>query len=247
MRFPGLLIFQPKRLENVGTSLCQSFAIATRLSSLGSRQALGSDIVGAGNETSPQTSREMTTAYKPPGLLRRFAAGIYDLLLVVALWFPSTAIALAIFRNDRHLPETAYRVYLLIVAFAFFGWFWTHGGQTLGMRAWRLKLIAGDGRSPGWYQALVRYLSMLIPWLLVALGLEFIAYPGAEGRWVFQNILAPIVFIAALAGFIWPLLDRRRLAWHDRLSASCLTVLPKPVKKSKSAKPTDGNQTGESQ
>ncbi|HET7371380.1 MAG TPA: RDD family protein [Gammaproteobacteria bacterium] len=170
----------------------------------------------------------MTTSYVPPGILRRFAAGFYDLLLVVALWFPATAIALAIFRNDLHMPETAYRVYLLIVAFGFFGWFWTHGGQTLGMRAWRIKLIAGDGRSPGWYQALVRYLSMLIPWLLVALGLEFVTYPAAGHEWIFQYILAPAAFLAALAGFIWPLLDRRRLGWHDRLSHSCLTITAKP-------------------
>ncbi|HET6726042.1 MAG TPA: RDD family protein [Gammaproteobacteria bacterium] len=173
-----------------------------------------------------------TATYVPPGLFRRLAAGFYDLLLVIALWFPATAIALAIFQNDRHLPEVGYRVYLLAIAFAFFGWFWTHGGQTLGMRAWRLKLVTGTGAPPGWHQALVRYVSMLIPWLLIGLGLEFIMFPAAHGRWLFQDVLAPLAFLAALTGFVWPRLDRRRLAWHDRLSASCLTVLPKVSRKS---------------
>ena len=35
---------------------------------------------------------------------------------------------------------------MLAVAWAFYGWFWLHGGQTLGMRAWRLKLVTDDGR-----------------------------------------------------------------------------------------------------
>lgn len=186
--------------------------------------------------------------YVPPFLLRRIAAGFYDLLLVVALWFPATAIALAVFRDGRRLPEAGYQIYLLAVAFAFFGWFWTHGGQTLGMRAWRLKLIAGDGRPPGWYQALVRYLCMLIPWLLVGLGLEFVSYPGAADNPVFQYVLAPLAFTAALVGFLWPLFDSRRLAWHDRFSHSCLTVLPKQRRADKkSAKSDDRDKAGESQ
>jgi uncharacterized RDD family membrane protein YckC len=189
----------------------------------------------------------MTTPYTPPHLPRRLAAGFYDLLLVVALWFPATAIALAVFRNDRHLSEALYRLYLLAVAFAFFGWFWTHGGQTLGMRAWRLRLIAGNGQPPGLYQAFVRYVSMLIPWLLVALGLEFLTFPAASHAWIYEDILAPVTFLAAFAGFIWPLLDRQHLAWHDRLSHSCLTVLQKPARKRKSAQPADGDEAADGQ
>ncbi|HET7306497.1 MAG TPA: RDD family protein [Gammaproteobacteria bacterium] len=170
---------------------------------------------------------ETTAVYIPPGLFRRLAAGLYDLLLVIALWFPATAIALAFFQNDRHLPGPLYQFYLLAIAFAFFGWFWTHGGQTLGMRAWRLKLIDGRGATLGWQQALVRYVSMLIPWLLIGLGLELVTYPAGPGQWLLRTIVGPAVFLAALIGFIWPRLDRHRLAWHDRLSGSCLTVTPK--------------------
>lgn len=195
--------------------------------------------VGVGKGTSAPASR-MSTAYTPPGLLRRIAAGCYDILLVIALWFPATAIALAIFRDGRQLPQAGYQLYLLAVAFAFFGWFWTHGGQTLGMRAWRLRLIAADGQPVGWYQALVRYLSMLIPWLLIGLGLEFVTYPAGAGRWIFQDILAPAAFCIALAGFLWPRFDRTHLAWHDRLSKSRLTVLPKPRR----MKPAGGTEEG---
>jgi uncharacterized RDD family membrane protein YckC len=189
----------------------------------------------------------MTVAYTTPSLLRRYAAGLYDLLLVIALWFPATAIALAIFQNDRVLPETGYRLYLLAIAFVFFGWFWTHGGQTLGMRAWRLALVTGNGRPPGLYQAFVRYLGMLIPWLLAGLGLEFLAASAGTPAWLYDGVLAPAAFTAALAGFIWPLFDRQHLAWHDRLSASCPTLLAKPARRKKSAQPADRGETADSQ
>lgn len=166
----------------------------------------------------------------PPGLARRLAAGFYDLLLVIALWFPATALALFVFRDGRRLPEAGYQLYLLAVGFAFFGWFWTHGGQTLGMRAWRLKLVSESGGPLGWYHALVRYLTMLIPWLLIGLGLEFVTYPVAAQRWLFQDLLAPAVFLAGLLGFVWPRLNAERLAWHDGLSRSRLVALPRPVR-----------------
>jgi uncharacterized RDD family membrane protein YckC len=47
--------------------------------------------------------------------------------------------------------------YLLLVCFLFFGWFWTHGGQTLGMRAWKIRLQRTDGEGLGWWQALLRF------------------------------------------------------------------------------------------
>ncbi|HET7676194.1 MAG TPA: RDD family protein [Gammaproteobacteria bacterium] len=174
-----------------------------------------------------------------PRLLRRYAAAFYDSLLVIALWFPATAIALFVFRGRGELPQTGFQLYLIAVAFLFFGWFWTHGGQTLGMRAWRVRVIANSGHALDWYAALRRYLSMLIPWLLIGLGLEFVTYPGASG-WIFRDVLGPVVFIVALAGFVWPAFDRERLAWHDRLSGTRLAVLPIPLRPS--AQPADGKQ-----
>ena len=83
-------------------------------------------------------------------LLRRLGAMVYDGLLLVALWFVATAIWLP-FTGGEAIPYPGLlRVWLLAVSFVFFGWFWTHGGQTLGLRAWRLRVERADGAPLTW-------------------------------------------------------------------------------------------------
>jgi len=86
-------------------------------------------------------------------------------------------------------------VYLLLLAFLFYGWFWTHGGQTLGMRAWKLKLVRNNDYPVSWLQAFMRFCYALISWLPLG------------------------------AGYLWMLIDRNRLAWHDRISRSYIIDL----------------------
>ena len=93
--------------------------------------------------------------------------------------------------------RTLIQIYLVLVCFLFFGWFWTHGGQTLGMRAWRLQLRRIDGQNLAWSTAVVRFAGALLSWL--ALGL----------------------------GFFWVVLDPQNRTWHDRLSKSIVVVLPR--------------------
>ena len=93
--------------------------------------------------------------------------------------------------------QTLIQIYLILVCFLFFGWFWTHGGQTLGMRAWRLQLRRIDGQNLAWATAVVRFTAALLSWL--ALGL----------------------------GFFWVALAPQNRAWHDRLSKSIVVVLPR--------------------
>lgn len=137
------------------------------------------------------------------GLSRRLLALLYDLLLLVALWLLTTALLLAatggqLAARDRPLWELyLLRSALVGVTFLFCAGFWTHGGQTLGMRAWRLKLESADGRPVSWSQAARRF---------AAAGLA----------------LAP-----AGLGYLWVLIDREHRAWHDRLSGTRVVLLPK--------------------
>ncbi len=79
---------------------------------------------------------------------RRLAALVYDSLVLAALWMAATLPVLALTGGEAVTGGVwLYRFYLLVIAGVFFGWFWTHGGQTLGMRAWRAKLE--DPRRPG--------------------------------------------------------------------------------------------------
>ncbi|MGH7129142.1 MAG: RDD family protein, partial [Planctomycetaceae bacterium] len=107
----------------------------------------------------------------PAGLLRRFAAIVYDsLLLFAVLFFASLAVIVPF---DIRYGDPLYSLYLLYtyaVGFLFFGWFWTHGGQTLGMRTWRIRLESAGGDIITWRRALLRYVAALLSWLLLGGG-----------------------------------------------------------------------------
>lgn len=137
----------------------------------------------------------MTTAHSvvPAGLMRRFAALLYDSLLLAGVWFFATFIALIVRHGAAIAPASLwYDAYLLAVGGLFFGGFWTHGGQTLGMRAWRIRVQRQDGAPLGWLLAWRRYLLAWVSLLLLGLG------------------------------FFWLLVDKNRLTLHDRLSATAV-------------------------
>ena len=134
----------------------------------------------------------------PAPLGRRLAAALYDALLLGGIWM-AVAIADAAVRAAFGLPYNVHvlRTALLLAGLGFFGWFWTHGGQTLGMRAWRLQLRRSDGQPIGWATAAGRYAFAWLAWLPFGAGVLFSA------------------------------LDPQRRAWHDRLSGTELVLLPK--------------------
>ena len=104
----------------------------------------------------------------PVGLLRRVAAACYDLLLVIALWFVAV-FALLPFTHGHAIDGSNlwFRLYLFVLPYLYFSWFWSRGGQTVGMRAWRLCLRNSDGDAVSWPQVLLRYLAAWVGWLSV--------------------------------------------------------------------------------
>ncbi|HXG28630.1 MAG TPA: RDD family protein [Nevskiales bacterium] len=119
-----------------------------------------------------------TPPASPAGLLPRLGAALYDLLLLLALFFLATALVDPLMPQD-HVPAGSlwFQLYLLLVAFLFYGWFWTHGGQTLGMRAWRLRVVTRDGAALRWPRAALRFLVAVPSWLSL-LGLLCCAIDG---------------------------------------------------------------------
>jgi uncharacterized RDD family membrane protein YckC len=169
----------------------------------------------SGAETPPQASAAVLA-----GLPRRLAAIVYDSLLLGGILFAATLLALALVvavigveafeARDPLSGNPFFRGYLLLICFFFYGGFWIHGGQTLGMRAWRLRVQRRDGRGIGWWQALARFM--------------------IAGLW-----LAPVVFLhrafeaglgPSLAAGFGGLLLLLVLRLPDRLSETELVVLP---------------------
>lgn len=171
----------------------------------------------------------MTDSLPPAPLWRRFMAAAYDALLLLALWMVTVLLDVLI-RDALGLARdwTVLRVGLFGIGLAFFGWFWTHGGQTLGMRVWRLRLQAdADGRF-GWRRAAVRYALMMLVWGIVLTPLAAQAPRlREEPHAALATAVCAALALLALAGM---LVDPRRRAPQDWLSGSRLVLLPKPPK-----------------
>ena len=114
---------------------------------------------------------------------RRLGALLYDGLLLVAFWLLATfCLVLAkghgiVAPATGTIAKTPYWFFLLLIAWAFFSWFWSHGGQTLGMRAWKLQLrptVQSDGNlekhpsGVSWGRASRRYVVALAVWIVGA-------------------------------------------------------------------------------
>lgn len=105
------------------------------------------------------------------GLLRRTGVIIYDGLLLLSVFFFATLILLP-FTDGRAIESDniSYHVYLLVISYLYFAWHWSHGGQTLGMRAWRVRLCREVGGTVNWSGATQRFLASLLSWLLLGCG-----------------------------------------------------------------------------
>jgi uncharacterized RDD family membrane protein YckC len=131
------------------------------------------------------------------GFARRIAAALYDALLLAALMMLVTLVLVAV-QGQALLPgNLVHRLTLLGTAAVFFGAFWKHGGQTLGMRTWRLRVELLSGADLDWPVALLRFAAALVSLATVGLG------------------------------FLWILVDPEKLAWHDRIAGTRVVVLPK--------------------
>ena len=136
-------------------------------------------------------------SYPPAGLFYRLVAMFYDTLLLLSVLLIATALALLATKGTLHYHNPFFRTFLFLICFSFYTWFWLHGGQTLGMRAWRLRLQRIDGQPITIWQALLRFMAAI-----------------------------PSLALAGL-GLLWILVDKDKLAWHDRISESMIVRLPK--------------------
>ena len=120
-----------------------------------------------------------------PGFFRYLSAIFYDLILLIAVLLLATAIFHALNQGTVSILSSliVFRLYLVGVSFLFYGWFWTHGGQTLGLRAWRLRLVNHQQKDINWKQALTRYLTACIAWLILGLGIFWRLWQKDHKTW----------------------------------------------------------------
>lgn len=127
------------------------------------------------------------------GLVRRLLVMGYDAVIVVGLLLIAAAVASPLDRgNQQALRDPIFTLYLLTVWFAYLAWCWQHGGMTMGMRAWGVRLQATGRRQLDLRTSLLRFGVSLLS--AACLGL----------------------------GFAWSAWDPERRCWHDRASGTGL-------------------------
>jgi len=146
--------------------------------------------------TSPSTRQK--PSLEPATVFRRFAAFCYDLLLLAALLMCFTFLVLALRGGRAVAPGSLwFELALLAVSMAFFCGFWLRGGQTLGMRAWRIRVVTADGGPLERLQAALRFGAAIVALLPAGLGLWWAAFDPERRGWHDRWARTRVVLVSA--------------------------------------------------
>jgi uncharacterized RDD family membrane protein YckC len=139
------------------------------------------------------------TSSTPVSLGLRLTALAYDLLPLLGLWFLAGIIGVAMTGGafDAHRLDHKLVMQALLLAFSasYFVISWSRGGQTIGMRAWKMRLTMQDGSRLTWPRALLRF------------------------------FLACVSLVLLGVGFWWSLFDPQRRTLHDIVCSTRISKL----------------------
>lgn len=129
-------------------------------------------------------------------LIKRYAACLYEVLSLIAIWLLSAFAFLLVFGEidageNRHLLQLT----LWLITGFYLIFCWMRNGQTLAMQAWNVKLVSEEGRLLSFWEALLRY--CLLTMSLASFGF----------------------------GFLWAFIDRDQCFLHDRLQSTRLITV----------------------
>jgi uncharacterized RDD family membrane protein YckC len=148
---------------------------------------------------------------------------VYEAMLLfgvvfIAGWLFSTLL------QQRHALylRSGLQYWLFLVLGIYFVWFWTHGGQTLAMKTWRIRLVSAQGLRVGTWRAMTRY---LLSWMWFLPGLVLAWGVHARGWWLAIIPMLNVVLWGATA-----MLDPERQFLHDRLAKTRLIQAPSSAK-----------------
>ena len=159
-----------------------------------------------------------------PGLWRRMACFVYEGVLLFGVVMIS-AYLYSTLTQQRHAlhGQLGLQAFLFLVLGIYFIWFWTHGGQTVAMRAWHVRLVDAHGHPVTQARALARYLLSWL-WFVPALLAAWLAGLRSTGQ-IFGLMAAGVLAFALLSR-----LHPGRQFWHDVVCGTRL-ITWRPVRK----------------
>lgn len=111
---------------------------------------------------------------------------LYDGIILFGLLVIASALALPFGDTSKiAFQHFWFTVWLTLVCFAYLGGCWHYAGMTVGMRAWRVRLVSDKEKSISWSRCLLRFVTGII-----SLGLFG-------------------------TGVLWAVIDKKKRCWHD--------------------------------
>lgn len=131
-----------------------------------------------------------------PSFKRRLGGVLYEALTVAALWMLASAIITTLLGNATHgRPRLVLQGLSLLVISAYFLWCWTHGGQTLAMKTWRIRVLQANGAPLSLAAALCRYLIATAGMLLAGATLWW-AWFDRDGQFMHDRLAGTRLVLA---------------------------------------------------
>jgi uncharacterized RDD family membrane protein YckC len=170
---------------------------------------------------------ENTTPARPvtPGLWRRLACFLYEGVLLFGVVMIAGYLYSSLTQQRHALQgQTGLRVFLFAVLGLYFTWFWSHGGQTVAMKTWHLRLQRRGGGPVTPARAAARY---LLCWLWFVPALAVLGWRGtASGAGISVALILGVLGYALLALF-----HPERQFWHDVACGTRLVHAPPPPRR----------------
>lgn len=143
---------------------------------------------------------------------------LFGVLMIAGLFFA------VIFQQRSSLYlRHAFQYWLFFIIGLYFLWFWTHSGQTLPMKTWRMRVVTVQGSVLSFKHAVARY---LLAWLWIMPGLSIAWMLGATGWTAVSLVMANVV--------AWILTARThpsRQFLHDRIAGTKVINVEKSARK----------------
>lgn len=161
-----------------------------------------------------------TPDFPAPSLRRRMAAFIYEGVLLFGIVMTAGLFYAGITQQRNAMQgRNGLMAVLFVVIGLYFVWFWSHGGQTVAMKAWRIRLVDPQGGPVTPRRALARY---LLSWLWFL--------PACVALYMRHIASAPMFFgvlIAGVAGYaLTALFNPSRQFLHDVLCGTNIVAVP---------------------
>ena len=160
----------------------------------------------------------VATSLVAPSIKRRLATLPYEGLVVLALViiaaFPVSGLKGAALSGA---PQLLFQAYLFCVTAAYFTWCWRHGGQTLAMKTWRIRVVNSAGDPLSFAIAFTRFVCVLLFFGPACVGVVLLFFPDRV-----SPVFAMWAFLPMLATILWARYDADGQFLHDRMAGTRL-------------------------